>query len=127
VQTAIDPIDPPVAMRVELYRLAQEALSNIARHSAARHVHLQWRSGVAGPDPEADGTEEAPGESRKKRRVGRLTVQDDGHGFDTTAEHPGHFGLTNMKERAVLLGGVLQIHSEPGAGTTIEVEVGWGA
>jgi signal transduction histidine kinase len=105
VQVNIDPTDPPPAVRVPLYRLAQEALSNVARHSGARHVHLQWRSSVAGR--------------------GVLSVRDDGHGFDTTAEHPGHYGLTNMHERAALLGTTLQIDSAPGAGTAIEVEVSW--
>ncbi len=115
VQTLIDAIEPPVAMRIELYRLVQEALSNIARHSTARHVHVQWRGGVA-----------VQGEAAGRQRA-RLTVHDDGRGFDTAAEHPGHFGLTNMKDRAALLGGTLRIYSEPGAGTTVEIEVGWGA
>ena len=115
VLTQIDPVDPPVPVRIELYRLTQEALSNIARHSTARHVHLQWRVGVAG-DGAAHG-----------QRGGRLTVRDDGRGFETASEHPGHFGLTNMKERADLLGGSLHIESAPGAGTTVEIEVTWTA
>ena len=105
VQVQIDPVDPPVAARVHLYRLAQEALSNVARHSGARHVHLQWRADVAGR--------------------GVLSVRDDGHGFDTEAPHPGHFGLTNMKERAALLGGTLEVQSEAGVGTTLRLEVAW--
>jgi signal transduction histidine kinase len=105
VQVQIDPADPPAATRVPLYRLAQEALSNVARHSGARHVHLQWCSPVAGR--------------------GVLTVRDDGHGFDVTQPHPGHFGLTNMQERAALLGGTLRLDSAPGVGTTVEVEVSW--
>jgi signal transduction histidine kinase len=105
VQVNIDPVDPPLATRVQLYRLAQEALSNVARHSAASHVHLQWRSRVAGR--------------------GVLTVRDDGRGFDVEAPHPGHFGLENMKERAALLGSTLTVTSQSGAGTTIEIEVEW--
>lgn len=105
VQVHIDPTEPPPAVRVPLYRLAQEALSNVARHSGAHLVHLQWRSPVAGR--------------------GVLSVRDDGHGFDTTEEHPGHYGLTNMHERALLLGATLHIDSTPGTGTTVEVEVSW--
>lgn len=105
VQVSIEPVDPPPAVRVHLYRLAQEALSNVARHSGARHVHLRWHSAVAGR--------------------GVLSIRDDGHGFDPDEEHPGHYGLTNMNERAVLLGATLHITSAPGAGTNVEVEVNW--
>jgi signal transduction histidine kinase len=109
VQAAVDPIDPPQAMRTELYRIAQEALSNVARHSGAHHVHLDWRAGVA----QAQGR-------------GRLTVRDDGHGFDAAGAAPaGHFGLANMHERAALIGAKLQVHSAPGEGTTVEVVVNW--
>jgi signal transduction histidine kinase len=117
VQTLIDPVDPPVPMRIELYRVAQETLSNVARHSAARHVHLEWKVSVADAAT-ADGSE-------ARRYGGRLRVRDDGRGFQIDAEHPGHFGLTNMKERATLLGGELHVHSVPGEGTSIEVAVGW--
>jgi signal transduction histidine kinase len=113
VQVQVDPADPPLAMRIELYRVAQEALSNAARHSGARHVRLQWRADVSGTGPHA-GT-----------RSGCLTVHDDGRGFDPGTEHPGHFGITNMKERAGLLGGTCRIESTPGAGTTVTTEVRW--
>lgn len=111
VQVQVDPVDPPLPMRIELYRMAQEALSNVARHSSARQVHIQWQVDVAHPD--------APS--------GRLVVRDDGRGFDADATHPGHFGLTNMKERAALLGSALQVQSAPGAGTTVTVDLRWSA
>ncbi|MBL8327015.1 MAG: sensor histidine kinase [Rubrivivax sp.] len=107
VQVHLDPADPPAATRLHLYRLAQEALSNVARHSGAHHVHLGWHSPVAGQ--------------------GVLSVRDDGHGFDTTAPHPGHYGLAHMHERAALLGGTLRLDSAPGEGTSVAVEVSWDA
>jgi signal transduction histidine kinase len=80
-------------------------------------VHLEWKVSVADAAT-ADGSE-------ARRYGGRLRVRDDGRGFQIDAEHPGHFGLTNMKERATLLGGELHVHSVPGEGTSIEVAVGW--
>jgi len=49
----------------------------------------------------------------------RLEVSDNGVGFDTESEHPGHFGLNTMRERAIELGGSLEIDSRPQAGTTV--------
>lgn len=96
---------PPAPLRMEIYRIAQEALSNVGRHSGASHVHVGWTvsGGVRG----------------------RLHIVDDGRGFDTTAEHPGHFGLTNMKERAQAVGANLTIKSSPGEGTELLLEANW--
>jgi signal transduction histidine kinase len=44
---------------------------------------------------------------------------DDGAGFDVSAEHPGHYGLVNMRSRAERLGGQWQIRSTPGQGTAL--------
>jgi signal transduction histidine kinase len=96
---------PPPALRTELYRIAQEALSNIGRHSGARHVHVGWSI-------------DAPGS-------GRLHIVDDGAGFDTTAAHPGHFGLENMKARAASIGAQLAITSAPGEGTELLLTLNW--
>jgi signal transduction histidine kinase len=49
----------------------------------------------------------------------RLEVWDNGVGFDTESEHPGHFGLNTMRERATELGGSLEIESRPQAGTRV--------
>jgi signal transduction histidine kinase len=51
----------------------------------------------------------------------RLTVSDDGRGFDPAAVPAGHFGLIGMGERARLLGAELRIDSAPGAGTAVDV------
>ena len=96
---------PPTAQRIELYRIAQEALSNVGRHSGASHVHVGWTVSPAG--------------------TGRLHIVDDGVGFDPQAEHPGHFGLDNMRQRAAAAGGELSIKSAPGEGTELLLSITW--
>jgi signal transduction histidine kinase len=97
----------PQPMRPEidvgLLRTAQEALANVARHAGASRVGL---------------TLSYIGD------LVRLDVRDDGRGFDPAGlgERPGEaggFGLTGMRQRAVGLGGTLEIESEPGTGTTV--------
>jgi signal transduction histidine kinase len=105
IHSDIDSSEPPAAQRAHVYRVAQEALSNVARHSAATEVYVSWKVS-------------APGH-------GLLTVRDNGHGFDTAEAHPGHFGLENMGERATQLGGELKIESTPGAGTRVELAMRW--
>jgi signal transduction histidine kinase len=56
---------------------------------------------------------------------GRLRVADDGHGFDTSADTPGHFGVANIRERAAGLGGNLTLRSAPGEGTELILDVTW--
>jgi two-component system NarL family sensor kinase len=92
----------PVRVEVGLYRIAQEALNNIAAHAGAHRVTLRL---MMTPD-----------------RI-LLSIQDDGRGFDTaTAGHERH-GLVGMSERARLLGGTLRIESTPGEGTRIETDI----
>lgn len=81
-----------------VYRVAQEALSNIARHARATHVRVELGS--------ADG-----------QLI--LTVVDNGQGFDPAKVNGGHFGLKGLGERADLAGGTLEIQSEPQHGTTL--------
>jgi signal transduction histidine kinase len=80
-----------------VYRLAQEALTNIAKHAAARRAELQIRSG----------------DDRLE-----VLVADDGQGFDPERGSSG-FGLAGMRERVELVGGELQIESKPGRGTRV--------
>jgi two-component system sensor histidine kinase UhpB len=84
-----------------LYRVTQESLSNVAQHSGAGRVDVELSS------------------------VGRtiLRIRDDGHGFSRLPRANGraHLGLSGMRERALLVGGRLNIYSEPGEGTTIEL------
>jgi two-component system, NarL family, sensor histidine kinase UhpB len=85
-----------------VYRVAQEALSNAARHSGATRVEVGLR----------------------RRRDGgvELSVADDGRGFAFEESERG-LGLGGMRERALLIGGELTIESRPGAGTTVRLTV----
>ncbi len=96
-------------VKVSLYRIAQEALNNVAKHSNATHARIMLN---VGPD---DGTENV--------RV-RLVITDDGCGFDTNISKPTHIGLDIMNERAAAIGTRLTIQSQIGAGTTVQVEIG---
>ena len=96
----------PSEAETTLYRIAQEALTNVAKHSRARNV---------------DVILERHGDSVV------LIVEDDGIGFDPSeeTERSEHgFGLLGMQERAGLVGAVLQIESTPGSGTTVLVRLG---
>jgi signal transduction histidine kinase len=92
------------ATRIQLYRIAQEALSNIARHSSASHAVIEWIVPERGAG-------------------GRLRIADDGHGFDPGVSPPGHFGLRNMAERAAEIGATWNIISGPDEGTEIRLEL----
>lgn len=92
----------PLHVEVGLYRIAQEALNNALRHADAQHIELAL---TLQPD----------------RAL--LEVEDDGRGFDVEDAPPERFGLVGMNERARLLGGALEIHSDPGMGTRIAVTV----
>jgi signal transduction histidine kinase len=88
-----------------LYRVAQEALTNVTKHAHARNV----RVGVA-----VEG------------RTARLEVADDGVGFDPArllGPDGRHFGLTLMRQRVAMAGGTLQVHAQPGHGTTLTVHL----
>ncbi len=98
------PLSP--LLQTTMYRVLQEALTNVARHAGARTVSVRL--------------------VRDEATV-ELRVQDDGAGFDPAAgaEAPvgdrgdRHLGLQVMRERAALLGGSVDVESQPGAGTTI--------
>jgi two-component system, NarL family, sensor histidine kinase UhpB len=88
-----------------IYRVTQESLSNIVQHAGARKVVVELSF------------------------VGRtlLRVRDDGRGFAENAGRSNgrvHLGVSGMRERALLVGGNLNIFSEPGEGTTIELTMG---
>jgi PAS domain S-box-containing protein len=87
---------------VALFRIAQEALNNAAKHSSAKTVTM--------------GLEEDGGELT-------LSVRDDGKGFDPAAAPRGRWGMTTMRERAEAAGGAFSIHSSPGNGTTVRARV----
>lgn len=86
------------ADRLALYRLVQEALTNVLRHAKARHVRVQLG--------EADGWLQ-------------LHIRDDGQGFNPETVGAGHHGLLGMRYRIESLGGTLQLLSAPGRGTLV--------
>jgi PAS domain S-box-containing protein len=97
----------PQEVETTLFRVAQEALTNIRKHAQASRVHIVL--------------------DRQGGSV-RLLVRDEGRGFSpngpTRRNGRGEkVGLSGMRERVSLLGGRFELHSEPGAGTTIEAEV----
>lgn len=92
----------PPGVEIGLYRIAQEALNNIAHHAGASHVTLRLE---AGPDH----TE--------------MVVEDDGAGFEPYTAIRGRHGIIGMNERANLLGGWLRVHSIPGEGTRLQVHL----
>ena len=99
---------PELSSEAELaiYRVAQESLTNVARHARAGHVELAL-------EPGADSVV--------------LRVIDDGVGLDAEAPPDGRGGLRGMRERAVLVGGVLAVKPGRGGGTEIRLEVPAGA
>ncbi|MER5347052.1 GAF domain-containing sensor histidine kinase [Streptomyces sp. NPDC056704] len=94
----------PAAQEEAVLRVAQEALHNALRHSGAGRVDV----------------------TLEKRGTGTvLRVSDDGSGFEPTAIRAAgrHLGLVSMRDRSSGVGGTLSVESEPGKGTTIEMEV----
>lgn len=96
--------EPAKPVQEVVYRVAQECLHNVLKHSGAAHVNLSLNA--------ADHTI-------------RLSVSDDGAGFSMEAarSRPMSFGLAGMRERAALLGGRLLVRSAPSQGTRVTLEV----
>jgi len=96
--------EPDVAIEVKesLYRIAQEAMNNIAKHARANHIDVKFKAKSGGLV---------------------LEISDDGAGFDTSAKFPGHLGLHTMRERAEKVGGMFIIESAPNAGARIQVTI----
>jgi signal transduction histidine kinase len=91
-----------VTAKEALYRIGQEAMRNIVKHAGATRVRIRL--------------ERQPPDLL-------LEITDDGMGFDTTKEFPGHFGLRSMDERAAQLGGQVDISTAPGRGTRITARI----
>lgn len=98
----------PALREVSLYRIAQEALANVAKHAGAKRAEVRLAV------------------SRGKLL---LSIRDAGKGFDPAGKRPGAdsgWGLTFMRERARMLGGTFRVESTPGEGTRVSVELGGG-
>ena len=106
----------PARIEASLYRVAQEALTNIHKHAEANRVDITLRYCDREHCEEDEGNG-YPGIV--------LTISDDGCGFDSDAvsQDGNHFGLLGMSERVKLLGGNLCIQSTPGSGTSIIVSI----
>src|SRR5690606_20960192 len=85
----------PTEVKVAFYRIAQEALNNVAKHASTKCAGVNLTCHENGA---------------------RLTVWDEGEGFDMQAVPPGHMGLRIMRERAEAVGAAFSLASQPGAG-----------
>ena len=86
------------SQKIVLFRVVQEALSNVRKHSEASKVSVVLRS---------------------KRTFVDVSIADDGNGFDPRGLGNDRLGLSSISERVRLLGGVVEIETSPGAGTTV--------
>ena len=89
----------PADVQIGLYRIAQESLNNVIKHAKASQAVVTLRMG----------------------ETVRLTIADNGIGFDPAAVSAGHLGLKIMRERAEAIGAKFSLYSEPGEGTRISV------
>jgi signal transduction histidine kinase len=101
-QSHMQDLKIPSSIATGIFRMYQESLTNVARHSGAKKV-----SAVL------DVTDENI----------HLSIADDGKGFDTGTTERKTLGLLGMKERAIMIGGKLEIKSQPGRGTNILITI----
>ena len=96
--------EPPLSFEAKeaFYRIAQEALHNVAKHAKASRVDIQLC-----------------------RRQGEIVLElaDDGVGFDPQGEYSGHMGLNSMRERAAQIGGTLEVQSQAGQGSVVRLRI----
>jgi signal transduction histidine kinase len=90
----------PPDVQIAFYRIAQEALNNVAKHAEAGRVAVRFTAGTARAE---------------------LLVEDDGRGFEPASVPGGHFGLGIMAERAAAVGALAEVESAPGRGTRLSV------
>jgi len=91
----------PSDVETTLYRITQEALTNVVKHAQARHVSIVL--------------------TRREGSVAAV-IEDDGRGLGS-GDDSGGLGLLGMRERIALVGGRLEVESSPGSGTTLSIEV----
>jgi signal transduction histidine kinase len=91
----------PSEVETAVYRIVQEALTNVAKHASATHVSIVLA---------------------RKRGTVTVMIEDDGRGFEPAKGSGGGLGLLGMRERVQLLDGSFEIEASPGAGTTLVIE-----
>ncbi len=99
VHATLDPVQLPEPAQLTVYRLVQEALTNVAKHARATAVSLQLRD---------------------HGRHCSVRIADDGQGFDSGRAQPSAHGLLGMRYRIEAAGGSLRIDAAPGRGTCLE-------
>lgn len=101
-RAALEAVRFPAAVETAVYRIVQEALTNVGKHAQASRVGIMV-----------------------EQRAGELlaVVADDGVGFDVAAMSNGRLGVLGMRERAAKCGGTLKLESEKGAGTTVCIRI----
>ena len=106
VDVDVTAVDLPPHVEMAVYRIAQEALHNVAKHAQASRVVMKFGPGDEGA---------------------RLVVTDDGSGLPdewmAVAEDRGAYGMVGMRERAELIGASITVTSRPGRGTTVDVMI----
>jgi signal transduction histidine kinase len=103
VEIGLEPTERlPTEVETTLYRIVQEALTNVARHADAARISILV--------------------TRKNDRVVAV-IEDDGSGFDPASVGDDRLGLAGIRERVALLGGRLLVEAAPGKGTTLAAEV----
>jgi two-component system nitrate/nitrite sensor histidine kinase NarX len=90
----------PAEVQIAFYRVCQEALNNIAKHAKASKVEIDLKQDEASI---------------------KLSIRDDGQGFDDEQIFPGHYGLSMMRERAQAAGALWTVTSQPGQGTELTI------
>ena len=88
--------------QLTIFRVLQEALNNARKHAEAKQIRVELVFGES---------------------MLRLTIADDGKGFDASVPKRGHYGITTMRERASKIGGTAEIDTAPGKGTRIALEL----
>lgn len=102
VTCALDPVALTPDAELTIYRLVQEAITNVAKYARARKVEVRLRT--------SDGCVD-------------ISVSDDGVGFDPTRKRQSAYGLMGMRYRVEALGGKLELVSKPGHGATISARI----
>jgi signal transduction histidine kinase len=149
IEVSVDSNHPgrlPDETETHLFRIAQEALTNVARHSGAKRVRIKLETNSravsfgGAAKPLADGAPSGPGSDRSHDREGVfssgldpqintpngqvcLSIQDDGRGLDAVGSNGRGMGMIGMRARARSSGGDVEIRAAPGGGVLIEVRV----